>query len=74
MPRRGQLQRALERLRHLACVFDCARRERRNRRAAIFIPVDNGYGGVRIYELHDSDAAGAAIWVETLRAVVHQVA
>jgi hypothetical protein len=36
--------------------------------------VDNGYGGVRIYELHDSDAAGAAIWVETLRAVVHQVA
>ena len=39
--------------------------------ATIFIPVDNGYGGVRIYELHDSDAAGAAIWVETLRAVVH---
>jgi hypothetical protein len=34
VPRRGQLQRALERLRHLACVFDCARRERRNRRAA----------------------------------------
>ena len=39
--------------------------------ATIFIPVENGDGDVRIYELHDSDAAGAASWVEALRTVVH---
>ena len=44
--------------------------------ATIFIPVaqrdsaERMKGNVRIYELRDSDAAGAASWVEALRAAV----